>query len=645
MGSLLERVNGPDDLKRLNAEELLRLAAELRLLIVETVAGRGGHLASSLGAVELTIALHTVFSSPNDAIIWDVGHQSYAHKIICGRREAFSSLRQKGGLSGFPRRDESEHDHFGTGHASTSVSAALGIAVGRDLARAAGAAGGARGAAGAVVAVIGDGAMTGGLAYEALNNAGQSNRDLIVVLNDNEMSIAPNVGAISLYLSRLRSDPRYSRVKADLESVLRRIPVVGDRLRAAVERVKDGVKYLILPGMLFEDLGFTYLGPVDGHSIPALQAVLHNARKRGGPVLVHAVTKKGKGYAPAERDPDVFHGTGPFDLATGRPFETPGPPSYSEVFGRALVEAAAADERVVAITAAMGLGTGLEEFARRFPSRFFDVGIAEGHAVTFAAGLAAAGLRPVVAIYSSFLQRAYDNIVHDVALQRLPVVFAIDRAGVVGEDGPTHHGALDIAFLRHIPGFTVMAPRDEVELAEMLRYGLRCGGPASIRYPRGACRGIPEGAPLEPLGAGRAELLRRGGDIAILALGSMVYPALAAAKALAEGSVRAAVVNARFASPVDSDLIVDLAGRTGRLVTAEEGVVAGGFGAAVLEALAAAGVPARVRCLGLPAEMVPHGARGELLSEHGLDAQGIAGAARSLLEGRGAAAAVAGRRA
>ena len=637
MGDILGTINGPEDLKQLNQAELAQLCGEIRRHIVETVSRRGGHLASSLGAVELAVALHSVFASPKDAIVWDVGHQSYAHKIICGRREAFAALRQRGGISGFPRRDESVHDHFGTGHASTSISAALGLACGRGLS-------GAGGAGGAAVAVIGDGAMTGGLAYEALNNAGQSGRDLIVVLNDNKMSIAPNVGAMSQYLSWLRADPAYSRVKADVNSALRRIPVVGERVRRGIERLKDGIKYLILPGMLFEDLGFTYLGPIDGHNIASLQAVLRNARKLGGPVLVHVMTRKGKGYAPAEKDPDVFHGTGPFDLATGQALEMSGLPSYSEAFGQALVEVAAADRRVVAITAAMAGGTGLAEFAQRFPERFFDVGIAEGHAVTFAAGLAAAGLRPVVAIYSCFLQRAYDNIVHDVCLQRLPVLFAIDRAGVVGEDGPTHHGTLDIAYLRHIPGLLVMAPRDEAELVAMLRFGLGHPGPAAIRYPRGAVRGLPAGAPVQPLQVGRAELLRRGDDVVIAALGSMVYPALEAAKALAGRGVRAAVLNARFASPVDGDAIVDLARRAGRLLTVEEGIVAGGFGSAVLEALADAGLTGTaVRCLGLPAEPVPHGPPALLLEECGLDPAGIADAARSLLPVRGAAA-VGGRR-
>ncbi|MCL6451370.1 MAG: 1-deoxy-D-xylulose-5-phosphate synthase [Acetobacteraceae bacterium] len=628
MDGILDRVRGPDDIKALTLTELQQLAAEIRGRIIQTVARTGGHLAPNLGVVELALALHRVFSSPEDKLVWDVGHQTYAHKLITGRAEAFGSLRQYGGLSGFPRRGESPHDPFETGHASTSISAALGLARARDLA----------GSKHAVVAVIGDGAMTGGLAFEGLNNAGHMRTDLIVVLNDNSMSISRNVGALPSYLSRLRSYPAYSRLKADLERTLRRIPLVGERLRRLAERVKASVKYLVVPGMLFEELGFTYMGPIDGHHLPSLISVLQAARKRGGPVLVHVITRKGKGYAPAEANPDRFHGTGPFDLATGRAKDADGPPSYSEVFGRALVDLARSDPRVVAITAAMADGTGLSQFARLFPDRFFDVGIAEGHAVTFAAGLAAEGLRPVVAVYSTFLQRAYDNILHDVCLQDLPVVFAVDRAGVVGEDGPTHQGTFDLGYLRSMPHMVLMAPADEVELAAMLRTALECGHPAAVRYPRGHARGLelPEDLSSVPaLDVGRGQVLAQGKDLAILAVGTMVHPAVEAARSLAGAGVGAAVVNVRFIKPLDEGLILGLARATGCLLTVEENAAPGGFGGAVLELLAQRAVDGvRVGRLDLGDGVVSHGPARILLEERGLSARGIADAARLLLASR-----------
>ena len=612
--ALLDGISQPSDLKKLDREQLTAVAQEIRREMIAVVSRTGGHLAASLGAVELAVALHYIFESPTDKIIWDVGHQAYAHKLLTARRERFSTLRQAGGISGFPRRSESEHDAFDTGHGSTAIAAGAGMAKARDLS----------GENYAVVAVVGDGAMSGGMSFEALNLTGHLRTPLIVVLNDNEMSISPNVGALATYLSKLRLDPHYLRAKSDFEVLASRLPL-GESLIEAVDRFKGGLKQLLLPGMLFEELGFTYLGPIDGHNLAALIATFNQARALSRPVLIHVLTQKGRGYVHAENDATKWHRTGAFDIETGEPLSASSGLSYTSVFGRAMVQLAERDRRVVAITAAMKEGTGLREFAERFPDRFFDVGMAEQTAVTFAAGLAAQGLRPVVAIYSTFLQRAYDQIVHDVALPRLPVILALDRAGLVGEDGATHHGAFDLCYLRHIPGLTVMAPKDLSELAAMLSTAIELGGPSAIRFPRGEGANPPgPGAADGAIHAGRGELVRLGDTVAVVAIGSMVGPALEAAAALAEDGIEAAVVNARFVKPLDEELIGTVARSCGRVVTVEENCAAGGFGSAVGEALQRQGVCVRVLHLGLPDGFVQHGSREELLESVGLTAPRLA---------------------
>ncbi len=614
MSRLLEKINSPRDIRSMTYKQLGALAKEIRRYIIETVSKNGGHLAPSLGVVELTLSLHRVFNSPVDKIIWDVGHQSYAHKIITGRRDEFSTLRRFGGISGFARPSESEHDAFGTGHSSTSISVALGLAAARDL----------KGENHSVVAVIGDGAMTGGMAFEALNQAGHLKKDLIVILNDNEMSIAHNVGAMSGYLTRLRTDPMYSRGKEDLEQLMKKIPI-GSALLRFGERLKDSLKYLVVPGMLFEEFGFIYLGPVDGHDIKALSSVLQRAKTTKGPVLVHVLTNKGKGYRPAENNPGRFHGVGSFDVNTGEIFKNSDNPTFTDVFGRTIVRLAHKNKRIVAITAAMPGGTGLINFARLFPKRFFDVGIAEQHAVTMAAGMACAGYRPVVAVYATFLQRAYDQIMHDVCLQDLPVTFAVDRAGIVGEDGPTHHGLFDFAYLRPFPHMVVMAPKDENELQHMLATAVSYPGPVAIRYPRGAGFGCKIDDDFKLLPLGQAEVLRKGSDVTLLAIGSMVRPALEAAGLLAGRGIRATVINARFVKPLDEECILHYAGHTGRIFTIEEHVLHGGFGSAVLEMISAKGLKdIRVYCLGIPDTFVEHGSPALLKARYGLTADQIA---------------------
>jgi len=612
VGGLLDKIDGPADLRGLKEEQLGELAEEVRGRMISVVSQRGGHLAASLGAVELAIALHYVFESPKDKIIWDVGHQAYAHKLLTGRRERFETLRQAGGISGFPRRSESEHDAFNTGHGSTAIAAGAGLAKARDLA----------GEDSAVVAVVGDGAMSGGMAFEALNLVGHFSTPMIIVLNDNQMSISRNVGALAGYLSRLRLDPHYLRAKADFESLASRLPL-GESLLEAVQRFKDGIKQLLIPGMLFEELGFTYLGPIDGHELPVLINTLRQARAVGRPALIHVVTQKGRGYVHAENDAAKWHGTGAFDIESGEPLSAASGLSFTHVLGETLVEIANRDPRLVAITAAMKEGTGLREFAERFPDRFLDVGMAEQTAVTFAASLATQGLRPVVAIYSTFLQRAYDQIVHDVALTRLPVIFALDRAGLVGEDGPTHHGVFDLTYLRHIPGLVVMAPKDLSELAAMVNSAVELGGPAAIRYPRGEGTNPPDGD-VTACPIGKGELLREGEGVAVLALGSTVGLALGAARMLAEGGIEAAVVNARFVKPLDAELICEQARLCGRVVTVEENSVVGGFGSAVAELLHQQGLSVPVLCLGLPDRFVEHGSREELLANIGLEPKAIA---------------------
>lgn len=580
MKPLLQSINEPADLRRLKVYELERLAVEIRELMVKVISKRGGHLASSLGVVELTLALHYIFNTPEDKIIWDVGHQCYAHKILTGRREQFETIRCYGGISGFPKKDESPYDVFGAGHSSTSLSAALGLAQARDLQK----------KNFSVVCVIGDGALTGGMAFEALNYAGDIKTDLIVVLNDNEMSIDQNVGGVHSYLARLRTDPKYFRLKEDLEQLLERIPAIGRTMLRSAERLKDSVKYLLVPGMLFEELGFTYLGPVNGHNIPGMLALFREARGVKGPILIHAVTKKGKGYVYAEKDPHFFHGVGPFDKDTGKLLKANSTAtSYSQVFGHAMEEFAAGDAEIVTITAAMTSGTGLEGFSNRWPERFFDVGIAEQHAVTMAAGFAVEGLKPVVAIYSTFLQRAYDQILHDVCLQNLHVVFAIDRAGIVGEDGETHNGLFDIAYLRHLPGIVLMAPGNGAELASMLKTALALNCPAAIRYPRGkAHEPLPQDPDVLPLGKGL--LLKEGSDILILAAGCMVPEALKAHELLLKEGIQSCIINPRFIKPLDRELICQWGVECGKILTVEDHLLAGGFGSAVLELLEEEGI-------------------------------------------------------
>ncbi len=626
MGDLLSTINSPADLRSLDMAALKQLAAEIRQEIIETVSKNGGHLAPNLGVVELTLALHRVFQTPRDKIIWDVGHQCYVHKLITGRRPYFHTLRQFGGISGFPRPQESEHDAFGTGHSSTSISAALGLALARDL----------RGENHSVVAVIGDGAMTGGMAFEALNHAGHHKTSLIVVLNDNEMSIAPNVGGLAKYLGRLRTDPMYSKGKEELEQLLKRIPAIGPRVVKVVERVKDSLKYLVVPGMFFEELGFIYLGPIDGHNIQAMINVFQQAKATRGPVLIHVLTRKGRGYPPAEKNADKFHGVGPFEIETGEIIKKPGqPPSYTEVFGRTLVELGRRDKRIVAITAAMPSGTGLDHFADAFPERFYDVGIAEQHAVTLGAGLAAGGLKPVVAIYSTFLQRAYDQVLHDVCLQNLPVTFALDRAGLVGEDGATHHGVFDFAYLRSIPNLIIMAPGDENELRQMLKTALDYPGPAVLRYPRSAGTGCPLDEEILSLPVGKARVLREGDDITLLAVGTMVSLAGEAASLLEQQGIYATVINARFVKPLDEECITRHALRTRRVVTVEEHVLQGGFGSAVLELLGDRGLRnVQVIRLGIPDEFIQHGSRAVLLARCGLTVDGLVNAVLNALGAR-----------
>ncbi|NLN76851.1 MAG: 1-deoxy-D-xylulose-5-phosphate synthase [Armatimonadetes bacterium] len=621
---ILNRINCPADLKTLSETERKGLAEEVRAVIIDTVSRTGGHLASNLGAVELSIALHTVFESPADKIVWDVSHQTYTHKLLTGRRDAFSSLRQGGGLSGFTRRDESEHDAFGAGHASTSISAALGLAKAREL----------RGRDEHVVAVIGDGSMTGGLALEGLNNAEQLNTDLIVILNDNTMSISENVGALALHLSKLRLAPLYQRVETRAREMAQRIPAAKALARTA-EGLSHGVTRLLASeaGAVFEGMGFTYLGPIDGHSTEVLIDVLESAKKLSGPLLIHIVTQKGKGYEFAESNSRMFHGISGFDVSDGIIERSNGNTSYTKVFSDTLVELAAEDERIVAITAAMPDGTGLSKFAEAYPDRFFDVGIAEEYAVTFAAGLAAGGLRPVVALYSTFLQRAYDQVLHDVCLQNLPVIFAIDRAGLVGEDGPTHHGVFDLSFLRHAPGLVVAAPKDTVELRNLISTALRHDGPMAVRYPRGGGPCPYECSKPEILAIGQGERLLEGDDVAIIALGSTVYPAVQAACSLRQIGISTEVVNARFVKPLDENLILDVLSKGVPTIVIEDNTIVGGFGSAILELASKNGCNANsIKLVGVPDSFVEHDSLDNLREKTGLSSSRIVEAATELIK-------------
>lgn len=623
--NLLDKINSPADVKKLSDEQLKQLAAEIRQLLIEVISHTGGHLAPNLGVVELTLALHKVFTTPQDKLVFDVGHQAYIHKIITGRREQFPTLRQYGGLSGFPKRCESEHDAFGTGHSSTSISAALGMAAARDL----------QGEDYNVVAIIGDGSMTGGMAFEALNNAGTLHKKMVVVLNDNEMSISKNVGAMSDYLYHLRTGETYNKIKNDIEGWLKNMEFGTDVLKA-IRRLKGSVKYLMVPTSIFEELGFTYLGPVDGHDIHGLIEVLQAAKKIDGPVMVHVLTKKGKGYKPAEESPNKFHGTGPFEIATGKKITNPAAPiSYTEVFGKTITKLADSDKKVVGLTAAMPDGTGLNIFAQAHPDRFFDVGIAEQHAVTAAAGMAAAGMKPVTAIYSTFMQRAYDSILHDICMQKLHVTMCLDRAGLVGDDGYTHHGVFDYAYLRSIPNMTIMAPKDENELRHMLKTALSFNGPISVRYPRGSGVGVDITEPMHELPIGKAEVLREGKELCFWAIGSMVQSAVQAADKLKEQGIDAGVVNMRFAKPLDKELLIEHAKRYGKIVTLEEGVLAGGVGSEVLEILDDAGLlqQCAVLRLGIPDEFVTHGDKKLLFRDLGLDTDAIVQKAVAFVKG------------
>lgn len=621
---LLKGINSPDDLKNLNMDELNELAQEIRTYLIEVISKTGGHLAPNLGVVELTLALHRVFNTPKDKIVWDVGHQAYVHKILTGRREEFKTLRQYGGLSGFPKRNESVHDSFGTGHSSTSISAALGMAIARDL----------NNENYNVIAVIGDGALTGGMALEALNNAGMLKKKLLVVLNDNEMSIAKNVGAMSEYLCRLRTDPSYSHLKNDVENLLKGIPSIGTQVAKTAKRVKDSLKYFLAPGMLFEQLGFTYIGPVDGHNIESLEHILKRAKNIDKPILLHVITTKGKGYEPAERNPNKFHGTSPFEIATGEKSGKPATiPTYTEIFGKTLVELAKEDKKIVAITAAMKDGTGLVEFAENYPKRFFDVGIAEQHAVTMAAGMAAEGLKPVVAIYSSFLQRAFDQVLHDVCMQKLSIVFCLDRSGLVGDDGYTHHGVYDLSYLRLMPNLTIMAPKDENELRHMLYTALRLPGPVVIRYPRGAGVGVDCDEQLAFLPLGRAEKLENGRDLSIWAVGNMVQTAQIAAVKLHKKGFSVEVVNIRYIKPLDEELLLETATKIKRILVLEENTVVGGVGDAVLEVLNDHNLLNKVKVTerGVPDRFVTQGKRELLLEEIKLDEDSIVAYAETFL--------------
>jgi 1-deoxy-D-xylulose-5-phosphate synthase len=621
---LIDLINSPADLKKIPPEKLKQVSDEIRQLIIDTVSTTGGHLASSLGAVELTVALHYIFEAPDDFIFWDVGHQSYAHKILTGRRKDFATLRQLGGISGFPNKNESPYDPVTCGHSSTSISNALGVAAARDL----------YGMRHKVVVVIGDAALAGGMAFEALNHAGHLKKDMVIVLNDNEMSIAHSIGAMSRYLNRIISAPIYNKVRREVEGLVKRIPRLGFRVYRAARRLEEGLKNLLIPGILFEELGFRYFGPIDGHNINLMIETIKNVKDLNEPVLIHVITKKGRGYKFAEETPDKFHGIGPFCKETGEKIASK-EVSFTEAFSEKIAEIARGNDKVVAVTAAMCDGTGLEKFSKEFPARFFDVGIAEGHAVGFAAGLALGGLVPVVAIYSTFLQRSYDQLIHDVALQNLHVVFCLDRAGLVGEDGPTHHGPFDVAYLSAIPNMVIMAPCDQKELADMLEFAVGYNnGPVAIRYPRGGIIKQFAGAPTinrNPIELGISSVLQDGKDLAIVALGSMVYPALDAAEILTKKGIAAYVVNARFAKPFDVKLFLSLSKKTNKFLIVEEGIVQGGFGSNVIEFFHSQNKDAKIKLLGLPDMFIEHGPRRPLLERYGLSKDSIAKAAEKLL--------------
>jgi 1-deoxy-D-xylulose-5-phosphate synthase len=613
--SFLDNINSPSDLKKVKKEDLPKVAAEIREKIVDTVSNTGGHLAASLGATDLAVALHYVFNSPEDKIIWDVGHQAYAHKILTGRKDKFHTLRTHNGISGFPRRSECEHDVFGVGHSSTSISAALGFAAARDL----------KDEKYKVAAVIGDGSMTGGLAFEGLQNAGHLKKDMLVILNDNEMFISQKVGAIAGYFAKLLTIGTVKKVEEKIMKVISRFHNFGSPFGRLIKRAK----VMLFPGMLFEEMGFTYIGPVQGHDINNLITILSNIQDMSGPVLLHAITKKGKGYAPAEENPVKFHGVGKFNKDTGETAKFSGL-TYTQVFSDALVKFAKTNDRIVAITAAMPEGTGLDKFAKIYPDRYFDVGIAEGHAVTFAAGLAAAGFKPVCALYSTFAQRAFDNIIHDVALQNLPVVFAFDRAGLVGEDGGTHHGAFDLSFLKHIPNLIIMSPADENELQNMLKTALNSNKPCVIRYPRGAGQGSELDKIASALQIGKAKIVSEGSDIALLGIGNQVETCVKAAEILSAWHIKAAVINMRFLKPLDEEIIKETLLKTKNIITVEENALSGGFGESVKALLCGCG--ANIISIGLPDKFIEHGSLGILKKKYGLTPENVAENALKLID-------------
>lgn len=611
---ILDEINTPADVAKLNINQLKQLAAEIRAELVHVTSQNGGHLAPNLGVVELTLALYHVYHQPQDRVVWDVGHQAYVHKILTGRRESLKTIRTYGGLSGFPKISESPYDAFGTGHSSTSISAALGLALARDL----------KGENYQVTAVIGDGALTGGMAYEALNNAGHLQTKMLVVLNDNTMSIDHNVGGLSDYLNRVRSDATYIKSKEDVEELLRRIPNVGGKMLKAADRLKDSLKYLLVPGTIFEEMGFKYFGPINGHDLKDLIEIFENVKQLNRPVLIHVVTQKGMGYQPAEDNPEKFHGVGPFDIVTGELKHTKKFPTYTDVFSRTLVRLGREDEKILALTAAMGSGTGVNNFAKVFPKRTFDVGIAEEHAVTMAAALALGGFKPVVAIYSTFLQRGYDQLIHDVALQKAPVVFALDRAGIVGDDGATHHGVFDLSYLRHIPNMTVMSPKDENELQHMLYSALCYRRPVAIRFPRGEGRGVELDDELQLLPYGQSEIIKADGEVALLAVGNMIKTAEECSAILKRQGLNCQIINVRFIKPLDEQMILKAAREAKLLVTLEENMLAGGFGSSVLELLARKEQKAEIINIGIDDQFVPHGKTELLWSDCGLDAESVA---------------------
>jgi 1-deoxy-D-xylulose-5-phosphate synthase len=624
--SILDGIQFPSDLKRHPVTDLPEVARALRDEILVQVGKNGGHLGASLGAVELTLALHYVFDAPRDQIVWDVGHQAYGHKIITGRRERFATLRQRHGISGFPKRDESEYDTFGVAHASTAISAALGMAIARDLQH----------DDFKVVAVVGDGALTGGMAFEALNNAGVLKKDLIVVLNDNRMSISHNVGALHRYLTQITSGRVYNHLQADVWELLGHLPRGAGKARRVARKIKESIKTLIVPGVIFEELGFRYFGPVDGHNVEFLVETLQHIKDLNGPILLHAITQKGKGYPFTENDPFCAHGVTRYDKIPGDIPAKKGNPSYTGVYGKTILELAQGDDRIVAITAAMPDNTGLTEFARVLPERMFDVGIAEQHGVTFAAGLATRGMIPVVTIYSTFLQRAYDQIIHDVAIQNLPVRFVLDRGGIVGEDGPTHHGAFDLSYLRLVPNFVIMSPKDENELRHMLKTMVVYDrGPIALRFPRGEGAGVALDARLEPIPIGVAEVLAEGSDVVFVAIGAMVRPAVAAAEALHAHGIEAGVVNARFVKPLDTGVLDRIASSDAFVFTVEDNTIQGGFGSAVSEHWVARGFDgSKLKNLGLPDRFIDHGDRDGLMAELGLDAASLVKAAIAVVGAR-----------